>query len=322
MKVSEIKIGETYNHIKVLKDLGYYRRTRHYLCQCLVCGKQYTMGAAVVGVTKSCQRCINKLKNKDLIGFRVGRLTVKELAYKDEKRECLMWRCDCDCGNTTVIPTNSLIGRRPTLSCGCLQRDIITKRGREYNRIGTKSVSRDFVYKGLLREHPNYGCWQSMLRRCDTPNTKNYHRYGGRGIKVCDRWLVENNGFENFVADMGIRPSDKHTLDRIDANGDYCPENCRWATMKEQENNKRNNIRVVLDGESITVTQLCEIIAINRNCIYKLLKRGVDINYILQVKLNATKNEKHYTEHINFNRNVDKELINRFLIKIQPNKNI
>lgn len=317
MKVSEIKIGETYNHIKVLKDLGYYRRARHYLCQCLVCGKQYTMASAAIGVTKSCQRCINKLKNKDLIGFRVGRLTVKELAYKDEKRECLMWRCDCDCGEKTILPTASIIGRYPTLSCGCLQKEASRKVGKDTAIKRAKSFSSNFIYSGCVREHPNYNSWFSMIQRCTRLSAKNFHRYGGRGIKVCDRWLVENNGFENFVADMGIRPSDKHSLDRIDANGDYCPENCRWATMKEQENNKRNNIRVVLDGESITITQLCEIIAINRNCIYKLLKRGIDINYILQVKLNATKNEKHYTEHINFNRNVDKELINKFLIKIQ-----
>lgn len=321
MKVSEIKIGETYNHIKVIKDLGRYHRTRRYLCQCLVCGKEYIVEAKSIGVSKCCHSCIHKVRAEEIIGTRCGRLKVTELAYKDEGKHCLMWLCKCDCGGSVILPTTVILRKR-TLSCGCLQRDIIAEHGREYGRLGTKSVSRDFAYEGLLREHPNYGCWQSMLRRCDTPNAKNYHRYGGRGIKVCDRWLKENHGFENFVADMGIRPSDKHSLDRIDANGDYCPENCRWATMKEQENNKRNNIRVVLDGKSITITQLCEIIAINRNCIYKLLKRGIDINYILQVKLNATKNEKHYTEHINFNRNVDRELINRFLIKIQHNRNI
>lgn len=311
MKVSEITIGETYNHIKVLKDLGYYGRAHHYLCQCLVCGREYTMQADAIGVTKSCQRCINKLKNKDLIGFRVGRLTVKELAYKNEKRKCLMWKCNCDCGQTTILPTNSLIGGRPTLSCGCLQRDIITERGKEYSRIGTKSISRDFVYNGLLREHPNYGCWQSMLRRCDTPNAKNYHRYGGRGIRVCDRWLKENNGFENFVNDMGIRPSKQHTLDRIDVNGDYCPENCRWATWKEQENNRRNNNLIGFNGDFVTVSQLSEMLGLQRNWLYRLLKRGVDINYIIQNKSNYLNGTRvYYNGHINQNKTVDMDIFN------------
>lgn len=279
------------------------------------------MQADAIGVTKSCQRCINKLKNKDLIGFRVGRLTVKELAYKNEKRKCLMWKCDCDCGQTTILPTNSLIGGCPTLSCGCLQKEASRKAGKDSAVKRAKNFSGNFIYNGCVREHTNYNSWFSMIQRCTNLSAKKFHLYGGRGIKVCERWSGEL-GFENFVNDMGERPSKNHSIDRIDVNGDYCPENCRWATRKEQENNKRNNNRVVLDGKPITVTQLCEMIAVNRNSIYQLLKRGVDINYILQVKLNSTKDEKRYTEHINFNRNIDNELINKFLIKIQQNKHI
>lgn len=314
MKVSEIKIGETYNHIKVLKDLGRYHRTRRYQCQCLVCGKEYIVEAKSIGVSKCCHSCIHKVRAEEIIGTRCGRLTVTELAYKDEGKHCLMWLCKCDCGGSVILPTTVILRKR-TLSCGCLQRDIIAEHGREYGRLATKSVSRDFAYEGLLREHPNYGCWQSMMRRCDTPNAKNYHRYGGRGIKVCDRWLTQNNGFENFIADMGIRPSKKHTLDRIDVNGDYTPENCRWATWKEQENNRRNNNRVNFDGEFITVTQLSEKLGIARDWLYTLLNRGVDINYIIQNRGNyLNKTRVYYDGHIvNFNKTVDMKLFNEIM---------
>lgn len=312
MKASEIKIGETYNHIKVLKDLGCVNNSHLFLCECLVCGKNYALKSDRIGVTKSCKSCMHKVRAEEFVGTRCGRLTVKELAYKNDSKHCLMWLCECDCGRTTILPTTSLIGKRSTRSCGCLKKDIIRERGREYNRIATKSVSRDFEYEGMLREHPNYVCWQSMLRRCDTPNAKNYHRYGGRGIKVCDRWLKENNGFENFVNDMGIRPSKQHTLDRIDVNGDYCPENCRWATWKEQENNRRNNNKVVFDGGFITVTQLAEMLGLDRNRIYTLLKQGVDIDYIIQNRCNyLNKIKVYYDGHINFNKTVNMDLFNK-----------
>ena len=114
---------------------------------------------------------------------------------------------------------------------------------------------------------------------------------------------------------MGIRPSKQHTIDRINVNGDYCPENCRWATWKEQENNRRNNNLINFDGKVITVTQLSEILGIDRERFYKLLKRGIDVNYIIQNRGNyLNKTRVYYGRHtINFNKTVDMKLFNEIM---------
>ena len=318
MKIKDIQIGETYNSLLVLDYTGVINGKSTFKCKCLECGNPIGVSIENIGRQISCKLCSRRRSRLDLTGKRVGRLTVIGRAANRSGRT--YWECKCDCGNTATIQTSGLTGNRPTQSCGCLQKEATVKATTEKSVIlkRSKYISSNFDYGDNAIKHPLRKIWMSMRQRCNNPNAANYHLYGGRGIKVCDRWNGDN-GFENFVNDMGERPTDKHSIDRIDVNRNYCPENCRWATRKEQENNKRNNNRVVLNGESITVSQLCETIAVNRNFIYQLLKRGVDINYILQVKLNSTKNEKHYTEHINFNRNIDNALINKFLIKIQHN---
>lgn len=311
MRVSEIKIGETYHNIKVIEDLGCQGTAHKYLCQCLLCGKQYVLQSGSIGVSKSCQSCMFKARGAKIVGTRIGRLTVKKFAYKKNRR--LMWLCECDCGGTTMLPTTNILNKI-TLSCGCLLKDMMRERGHEYSQRATKSVSRDFGYEGVLRNHPNYPIWSAMMRRCTSPSARNYHRYGGRGIKICDRWLKENHGFENFVNDMGVRPSRAHTLDRIDVNGDYCPENCRWATWKEQENNRRNNNLIGFDGGFVTVSQLSEVLCLERNRLYILLNRGVDINYIIENRNNyLNKTRVYYDGQINYNKTVNMELFNNVM---------
>ena len=115
-----------------------------------------------------------------------------------------------------------------------------------------------------VRKHPLYNSWRSMRDRCNTKTNKHYPMYGGRGIKICERWACIPNGFWNFVEDMGPKPSDEkssggvtvYSLDRIDVNGDYCPENCRWATQSQQMNNTRRNRRFVAFGKEGTFTEL------------------------------------------------------------------
>jgi len=101
-------------------------------------------------------------------------------------------------------------------------------------------------------KHPLHQTWYGMVARCQNPKAQSYHNYGGRGITVCDRWLAS---FKNFCADMGDRPSNKHSLDRIDNDGPYSPENCRWATLEEQANNKRNTVWIEFQGERLSAAQ-------------------------------------------------------------------
>jgi hypothetical protein len=124
-----------------------------------------------------------------------------------------------------------------------------------------------------------YIVWSSMKDRCFNVNSNHYKGYGGRGITVCERW---RKSYQNFLEDMGRRPSDKHTLDRIDNDGNYCPENCRWTTMREQTNNTRKNKYVEYKGERLTVAQLRDKYGLNQR-IYIYLKRGHSVEEAIAI---------------------------------------
>lgn len=169
---------------------------------------------------------------RDRSGEKIGRLFVVGQATKDPRTGNVRWLCRCDCGNEKLIPTSNLAGNK---SCGCLRSEHITavniagaKHGHARSGGGNKRLT-----------SPEYNSWRSMLDRVNRPNAINYHLYGGRGIKVCERWQG-TEGFSNFLADMGPRPSKNHTLDREDNDGNYEPDNCRWATKKQQRINQRD----------------------------------------------------------------------------------
>lgn len=153
----------------------------------------------------------------DLSGLKFGKLTVIDSCGVDKDKK-LIWNCLCDCGNSKKISGNSL-RRGFTKTCGCKYKD-----GNNKTHNLTKTVE--------------YRVWADIKTRCLNKNCKNWKYYGERGIKISDDWL---NSFVTFLNDMGKRPSKKHSIDRVDVNGDYCKENCRWVTIDIQSKNKRNS---------------------------------------------------------------------------------
>jgi hypothetical protein len=180
---------------------------------------------------------------KDLTGQRFGRLVALGFAglmrVGKQGVTRATWLCRCDCGNELVVVSGRLVSG-VTQSCGCLMRQRVSEAHRTHGMSGT----------------PEHAAWLNIRNRCRNPNTTHYADYGGRGIKVCDRW---RDSFADFFADMGPRPSANHTIDRIDNGGDYEPGNCRWATMSEQCNNRRTCRNLTFQGETHTVTEWAQI---------------------------------------------------------------
>jgi hypothetical protein len=158
----------------------------------------------------------------DLTGRKFGRLTVEHLSGRDHGQT--VWTCRCVCGNTKQIVSGSLT-RGHTRSCGCLLLEHLGS-GRARYRHGDAVGG---------RVTPELTSWMGMNNRCNNPRGQDYKDYGGRGIRICERWKL----YENFLADLGRKPSPRHSIDRIDVNGDYEPENCCWATPVQQRRNQR-----------------------------------------------------------------------------------
>jgi hypothetical protein len=208
----------------------------------------------------------------ELEGQRFGRLVVKRL--DGFRKRYFWWHCLCDCGNTKSVRGSRLVSGT-TRSCGCLQKELTSKRAKEAG--GKYSLIHGATSHG--RWTPEYVSWYAMRQRVNNPNHEHFKYYGGRGIRICKRW----EKFENFLADMGPRPKG-YTLERKRNNGNYTPSNCHWATWKEQQNNKRKRrIRThcklghALIGENLSLNKRgwrsCRLCRRNKRRVYEMGQR-------------------------------------------------
>lgn len=252
-------------------------------------------------------------KVKSLVGKKFGSLTVLEMAGKGSCRS-ILWRCRCDCGKEIIARGGNLKNGSPK-SCGCLQRakellpgsrfgryvvikhlgitesngrdlylvkclcgqeKILPKRGVTSNRFGCNRC------KGRMQEgdrskigHRLYDIWSNMLHRCYNVKDKNYNRYGGRGITVCDEWKKGPFAFADWANKNGYK--EDLTLDRIDNDGNYEPSNCRWSTRKEQANNTSFNKFIEYNGESHTISEWSDKAGIKYGILSSRIRKGLPL---------------------------------------------
>lgn len=205
---------------------------------------------------------------KNLCGQKFGRLTVVSRGDNHilpSGQSQTMWNCVCDCGNTTKVNTGNLKSGR-IVSCGCYNQEIKSTRNHKTHGYGGTRL---------------YNTWNKMKARCSLKSNPSYHRYGGRGIKVCKEWEDSFENFKNWALQSGY--NDTLTIDRIDVNGDYEPTNCRWATIKVQENNRTDNIVVEYEGKSQTLAEWAEEYGFKYTTFYRRIERGWDFEDALTI---------------------------------------
>lgn len=215
-----------------------------------------------------------------LTGRRFGRWLVESLA--GQRCGKWYWNCVCDCSKKKIVSGTNLT-RGKSVSCGCYHTERISLHG--------------------LSKTPEYSAWKGMKHRCYFPADESFCHYGGRGIVVCDRW---RNSFENFLEDVGHRPSLDLTIGRINNDGNYscgkCPEcircgwltNCRWETDEQQHNNTRVNVKVSLNGETKTIAQWARSAGIRRTTLRYRLAQG----YSLEAALSSSALEPNRTRDV------------------------
>jgi hypothetical protein len=198
---------------------------------------------------------------KDLTGLTFHRLTVLGLAGKrrNDVKSPYLWYCRCECGDIKAYEMGNL-RKGNTVSCGCFARENVAKRNTKHSMSNT----------------PTYRSWSSMLSRCTNPRHPGWFRYGGRGIDVCDVW----RSFPNFLADMGIRPFNT-SLDRINNELGYSPDNCKWSSPTEQQNNTRQNRWLSFQGQTLCVTQWAKYLQCGPPVLFARIRAGWSVEKIL-----------------------------------------
>ena len=198
---------------------------------------------------------MKKVKN-DLTGKRFGRLTVIGIDDRGDRKT--YYNCQCDCGNVKSVRSDSLISGA-IRSCGCMKKeqDLENLTANHSHRMSGTRI---------------YGIWQGIKKRCYNPHEARYDRYGGRGIKMCDEWRESFQSFYDWATENGYEET--LSIDRIDNNGDYCPENCRWSDTQEQARNRSSNIRITIGNATKTLTEWCEIFEVDSKMVFARYKRN------------------------------------------------
>ena len=212
------------------------------------------------------------MKFIDLAGERFGRLTVIERSPNDGRRT--MWKCRCQCGSTVTVRAENLRSGN-TQSCGCYEKEQTVKRLYKHGMSGTRLA----------------GIYNAMLQRCYNINNSGYQMYGGRGISVCEEWLNDPKSFYDWCLLNGY--GDGLSIDRIDNNGNYSPENCRWVDFYTQANNTRKNVYIEFKGEVHTIKEWSRITGIKYNTLYsRIVLAGWDISSAFDPKLRVNQYSK------------------------------
>lgn len=213
---------------------------------------------------------------KDLTGKRFGRWTVLKRA--ENKGNTVMWECKCDCGNYGFIASHSLTSGN-SKSCGCYHKEIAKKFSTTHGKSNTKL----------------FGVWNGIIERTTNKNNKSYYNYGGRGITICDEWKDDFQAFYVWAINNGYK--DGLSIDRIDNDNGYYPENCRWVGDFEQANNKRNNHKIEFNGEIHGIEEWARIIGISGSSLLSRLKNGWTLEQALTTKPNGYMKRQKFLEY-------------------------
>lgn len=201
------------------------------------------------------------MRKLDLTGQRFGRLVVIKEAGRSSDGH-VRWLCKCDCGNYTSTPSTKTLRNGTCRSCGCIERERPNKQ--THGKSNTKL----------------FAVWNAMKQRCYNPNNRSYKNYGGRGITVCQEWKEDFQTFYDWAIANGYKKGLE--IDRIDVNGNYEPDNCRWTTSKKNNNNRRNNVKIKIGREEHTVAEWSEITGIPRSTILERFRSGKPLEEILK----------------------------------------
>lgn len=259
--------GKSFSHLTVINFDHKDKNHIYWNCKC-DCGnnKITTSYALKNGHTKSCGCRTHKGRFKDYADKKFNHLTPLSFDSRDEDKKITYWLCRCDCGKELVLNIKNVKDGH-IKDCGCMRAERIKKMAITKTKIAPE-------HKRL------YSILSGMKKRCYNKNCESYLDYGARGISICDEWLQDSESFVQWALSNGY--SDSLSIDRIDVNGNYCPENCRWTNWKVQSNNRRSNKIIEYQGESHTVSEWADLIGIKRKVLEQRIRKVEDGKWSLE----------------------------------------